>query len=98
LSGAPACKETLAGTDKSIKYKTYHCGLGAEGDPCTATISDLSATPSVSKPFLIRSPELSGNYQQIHLVTEQEKLGEEMAVEICRQNICFILVGFFNVQ
>jgi hypothetical protein len=28
--------------------------------------------------FLIRPPELSGNYQQRHLVVEQEKCGEKL--------------------
>jgi hypothetical protein len=35
--------------------------------------------------ILIRPPELSGNYQQRHLVAKQEKVGEEI-----------MLVEFFN--
>jgi hypothetical protein len=44
---------------------------------------------------LIRPPKFSSNYQQSHIVAEQEKLGEEITGEFCQRSTSFISVGFF---
>jgi hypothetical protein len=61
------------------KLPCYCYAVGAKGDPCTATTSDLLVfcVPSNFQPFLIRPPELSDNYQYRHLVVNQEKRGEK---------------------
>jgi hypothetical protein len=47
--------------------------------------------------FLIRPPELSGNYQEKRRGGKQEKLGDKMATEFCLRSISFILVRFLNI-
>jgi hypothetical protein len=42
--------------------------------------------------FIHQSP------QQKHLIVKQEKLGKEMATEICLWSISFILVAFFTMS
>jgi hypothetical protein len=45
------------------------------------------ATPSEFEKFMIHPPELSANYQQIHLIAKQEKTWREMAAEFCLRSI-----------
>jgi hypothetical protein len=54
-------------------------------------------SPSDFSLFLIHPPELSSNYQQRHHAAKQEKLGKEIAIEIYRTSISFILAAFFNM-
>jgi len=75
----------------------YTWGVGAQGDPCTATISDLLCVPIW---FLIIPDSSTRALWQLPVETsssEAGKLHEEMAAKFCLQSISFILVGFFNM-
>jgi hypothetical protein len=73
-------------SEKSTTYEVgvtymdgcYYYGVRTHGDPCTATISHLLCVPTLFLIIVIRLPDLSGSYQQMHLVAKQEKLGEKL--------------------
>jgi hypothetical protein len=75
----------------------YPWGVGAQGDPCAATISDLLCFPIW---FLIMPDSSTGTLWKLPAETssaKREKLGEEIAVEFCLRSISFILEGIFNM-
>jgi hypothetical protein len=55
----------------------YCYGASAQGDPCTATISNLLFVFISVLTILFKPPDLSDNNQQIYRVAKQKKLGEK---------------------
>jgi hypothetical protein len=94
-SNLPASTLIKVGSTNDLYSCSY--GAGTEGDPCTATMSDLLCVPFWVPAIPDSSTRALWQLSAETSISEAEETWLQMAVEFCLLNAPFALVWFFNV-